>query len=169
MKSLTLIRGVALTGALTLSHAVAALAASGAESTRLNLGGTSTAHAGGSTSSSLIRTIVGLFIVIVVIYGITWLMRQHKGGKSRASGSGLAPIATMPLGAGRSVALVRVGRELHLLGVAEHGVTAIRTYTEKEALSHGFELDPDQEDEPGAVAPPLVRVVDAVRRLTERA
>ena len=171
MKSPTLIRGAALTGALTLSHAVAALAASGGESTPLHLGTakTSAVHSSGGIGSSLVRTIVGLFIVIAVIYGISWLMRQRKGGKNRASGSGLAPVASLPLGTGRSVALVRVGRDLVLLGVAEHGVTALRTYTEKEALSSGLDLDPEPAGEPDAGPPPLARAVDAMRRMTERA
>ena len=177
MKSLTLIRGVALTAALTLSHTVAALAASGAESTPASLGertplhlgrGTGAVQPSGGAGSSLIRTIVGLFIVIAVIYGISWLLRQRQGGKNRASGNGLSAVATMPLGTGRSLALVRVGRELHLLGVAEHGVTTIRTYTEKEALTHGLELDPDQGDEPRGPPPPLGRAIDAIRRMTER-
>jgi flagellar protein FliO/FliZ len=170
MKSLTLIRGVALTGALTLSHPVVALATSGGENTPLVGVRSTVAHASGGASSSLVRTIVGLFVVIVVIYGISWMLRQHKGAKDRATGSGLAPVATLPLGTGRSVALVRVGRELHLLGVAENGVTAIRSYTEKEALASGLELvEPDQLAELDGVMPPLVRVVDAVRRMTERA
>ena len=119
--------------------------------------------------STLIRTIVGLFIVIAVIDGISWLLRQRNQSRNQATGSGLATVASLPLGAGRSVALVRVGRELVLLGVAEHGVTAIRNYTEKEALTNGFELDPDQGDDPDGVAPPLVRAIDVVRRMTERA
>ena len=103
-----------------------------------------------------------------MIYGISWILRQHKGSKSRASGNGLAPVASLPLGTGRSVALVRVGRELVLLGVAEHGVTAIRSYTEKEALANGLDLDPDEGTEVEPVAPPMVRAVEAVRRMTER-
>jgi len=170
MKSLISIRGAALTGALTLSHVDAALAASGGESTRLHLGTVASAsHSSGGVGSSLVRTIVGLFVVIVVIYGISWLLRQHKGSKERASGSGLAPVATLPLGTGRSVSLVRVGRELHLIGVAEHGITPIRTYTEKEALSLGLELDPEHAAQLDGVAPPLVRAVEVVRRMTERA
>lgn len=170
MKPLILIRGVGLTAALTLSHTVAAFAASGAENTPLRLGsGTSTSHSSGSSSSSLVRTIVGLFIVIAVIYGISWILRQTKGGgKSRASGNGLAPVASLPLGAGRSVALVRVGHELVLLGVAEHGVTAIRTYTEQEAFDNGLDLDGDEDDDFDPVTPPMARVVEAFRRFTVR-
>ena len=169
MKPLILIRGVGIAAALMLSNTVAAYAASGAENQRLNLGpSTTAAHASGGAGSSLVRTIVGLFIVIAVIYGISWLMRQRAGGKNRLSGNGLSPVASMPLGTGRSVALVRVGRELVLLGVADHGVTAIRTYTEKEALANGLDFDSDQDGELDPASPPVVRVLEAARRMTQR-
>jgi flagellar protein FliO/FliZ len=175
MKSQTLIRGAAIAGALTLSHATVALAAGAGESTRLHLsapvGSARHAAGGGGIGSSLVRTIVGLFIVIAVIYGISWLLRQRKGAGGRASGSGLATVASLPLGSGRSVALVRVGRELVLLGVAEHGVTAIRSYTEKEALLNGLELPVDEADNAdfdASGSPPFARAVDAMRRMTER-
>ena len=63
-------------------------------------------------------------------------------------------MATLPLGSGRSVQLVRAGSEFLLLGVAEHGVTPLRRYTEAEALAAGLELPGDEptrsypEDEP---------------------
>ena len=124
-KSLTLTRGVALAGALTLSHAATALAAasstttstasikaSSGENTPVNLGGSSLpSHAASSSGSSgIVRTIVGLFIVIAVIYGVAWILRQAKKGKSRATGNGLSQLASLPLGNGRSVALVRAGK-----------------------------------------------------------
>ena len=140
MMSLTLIRGAALTGALTLVHASTALAAGG-ESTPLNLPKSSATHvASSSSSSSIVRTIVGLFIVIAVIYGVSWIMRQAKGAKSRPTGQGLHQLASLPLGNGRSVTLVRAGSELVLLGVAEHGVNPIKTYTEAEALELGLDI-----------------------------
>ena len=65
----------------------------------------------------------------------------------------------MPLGPNRSLHLVRAGRELVLVGVAEHGVTPIRTYTEEEALELGLigedddELDGSRTRRPRAPAP----------------
>ncbi len=92
-----------------------------------------------STGGSIVRTIVGLAIVIAVIYGLTWILRQLKAGREgQASGRGLRAEATIPLGPGRSLHLVRAGHELLLLGVAEQGVTAIRTYTEEEARAAGL-------------------------------
>ena len=169
MKSLTLTRGAGLTGALTLVHASAALA-DGGESTPLHLTTSATQHAASSGgSSSIVRTVVGLFIVIAVIYGVAWIMRQAKGAKRRPVGHGLHQLASLPLGGGRSVTLVRAGSEVVLLGVAEHGVTPIKTYSEAEAIELGLEL-PDEE--PFGAAPvqrPLDRVADTLRRMTVRA
>ena len=102
---------------------------------------------------SLVRTIVGLAIVIGVIYGLYWVLRQVKSSREeRSVGSGLASQAVVPLGPNRSLHLVRAGRELVLLGVAEHGVTPIRSYTEEEAQLVGLigenGSEPDGELEP---------------------
>ena len=191
MKSLTLIRGVALSVALTLVmtapalavtgttgstgttgttgliapavhrvhhhhrvHRVAktqaplvssqALAAQSGENTKLNLGGGSGSRsrpATTGTGGSIIRTLVALLVVIAVIYGIAWILKQFRAGRSRVTGKGLEQVATLPLSGGRSVSLVRVGNELILLGVAEQSVTALRRYSEDEALDAGLRLD----------------------------
>ena len=169
MKTFTLTRGAALTGALMLIHAGSALAAGG-ENTPLNLSGPSTpAHTSAGGSSSIVRTIVGLFVVIVVIYGIAWLLRRFKSDKSRPSGQGLSHIASLPLGSGRSVALVRAGRDVVLVGVAEHSVTPIRKYTEAEALANGIELSPDEPSSGyGQVEPSSGGLLETLRRMTVR-
>jgi flagellar protein FliO/FliZ len=117
-----------------------ALAARGGESTPVDLTGASDAgakHIGGG--GSIVRTIVGLAIVIGVIYGVAWVLRQVKASRQpRATGSGLAALASVPLANGRSVHLVRAGRDLVLLGVAEQGVVPIRTYSEEEAFDAGL-------------------------------
>jgi flagellar protein FliO/FliZ len=78
---------------------------------------TSQAASGGS----LVRTIVGLAVVLGVIYGLYWVLKKVKSSKdSAASGSGLETIATMPLGTNRALHLVRAGREFVLIGTAEH-------------------------------------------------
>ena len=122
----------------------AAHAAANGESTPLHLGGAAGqgAHVGGG-GGSLIRTIVGLAIVIGVIYGVAWVLKQVKAGKQeRATGAGLASIASAPLGSGRSVHLVKAGRELVLVGVGEHGVTPLRAYDEAQARAAGL-IDED--------------------------
>ncbi|HEV2812741.1 MAG TPA: flagellar biosynthetic protein FliO [Solirubrobacteraceae bacterium] len=108
--------------------------------------------AAGSGGGSLVRTFVGLAVVVAVIYGLYWVLRQVKSSREeRAVGSGLSSQAVVPLGPNRSLHLVRAGRELVLLGVAEHGVTPIRSYTEDEA--HEVGLLGGERDEDGELAP----------------
>ena len=133
--------GAVVLGLLLL--APAALAADG-EGTPLNLSDpdSAPAQAAGSASGGLVRTIVGLAVVIGVIYGLYWILKQVK--KSRedvATGSALHTIATLPLGPNRSLHLVRAGHEIVLVGAGEHGVTPIRTYGEQEARALGLLMD----------------------------
>ena len=117
---------------------------------------------------------MGLAIVIAVIYGLYWVLKQVKASREdKASGRGLAPIATLPLGANRSLQLVRAGREIHLVGVSEHGVTPVRTYSEDEAEAVGL-LDPDIDLEdfdtpsPGSNGGALGRIIADLRQKTVR-
>ena len=117
-----------------------ALAADG-ERTPLNLSSpeSSSAQAAGSSSGSLVRTIVGLAIVLGVIYGLYWVLKQVKASREeQASGTGLQALATLPLGGNRSLQLVRAGQEVVLVGVADQSVTPIRTYGENEAQALGL-------------------------------
>jgi len=115
----------------------------GEKKSALNLGtDTTAAHASvGGGSGGLARTFVGLAVVVAVIYGLTWVLRQMKkssSGEPGAHGMGLSTEASMPLGPNRSVHLIRAGRELVLVGSAEHGIVPIRTYSEDEALDLGL-------------------------------
>lgn len=92
----------------------------------------------GGGGGNLVRTIVGLAIVIAVIYGVTWVLRQVKTSKELRAVGGLQSVATVPLGSGRALHLVRAGNELVLVGAAEHGVTPVKTYTEQEARDAGL-------------------------------
>jgi flagellar protein FliO/FliZ len=158
------------------------------ENTPLHLP-SSGADAGSATSGgggSLVRTFVGLAVVIAVIYGLFWVLRQVKAGREEKTvGKGLETAATVPLGPNRSLHLVRAGNELVLVGVAEQSVTPIRTYTEDEARAAGLLRDEDDEDDitPGgavsaAVAAPrkgslrkmtIGEALDRVRQMTVRA
>ena len=149
-----------------------ALAADAGEKTPLNLKdspGTST-HVGGG--GSIVRTIVGLAVVIGVIYGLYWILKQVKSSREeKASGQGLSALATLPLGPHRSLQLVRAGRELVLVGVSEHGVTPVRTYNEDEAEAAGL-LDIEAEAQDGDPGGSRNRawgaVIDELRRRTVR-
>jgi flagellar protein FliO/FliZ len=153
-----------------LLFAPAALAADG-ERTPLNLEEqkVDTAQAA-STGGGLVRTIVGLAIVIGVIYGLYWVLKLVKSSREeRASGSGLRPLASLPLGGNRSLQLVRAGHEIVLVGVGESGVTPIRTYGEQEARALGLLPEEDAAYEPPALEAPkptLRRALDDLRRKT---
>ncbi len=173
--------GAAVLGCLLLASS--ALAADG-ESTPLDLTQPKVnahAAAGPSSGGGLVRTIVGLAIVIAVIYGLYWVLKQVKASREEsASGVGLHTLATLPLGQNRSMQLIRAGTEVVLVGVGEAGVTPIRTYGEHEARALGLLVDDEDDDEedrpgraaalaalPGAPSPSrLGRVLDNLRNKT---
>jgi flagellar protein FliO/FliZ len=160
--------GAAVLGPFLL--APASFAADG-ERTPLNLSGqdSAPAQAAGSAGGGLVRTIVGLAIVIGVIYGLYWILKQVKAAREEtATGSGLETLATLPLGANRSLHLIRAGEEVHLVGSGEHGVTPIRTYGEHEARALGLLVDDDVDDVPAETLTPRQRrgFVDALRQMT---
>lgn len=178
MKALTFIRGVLFMCAGTLvyvANPAKALAAGSQstdsfEQTKLHLTESSGTHASSaSLGSTAIRTLVGLLVVVALIYALTWVIRKTKaaGTGNAALGNGLEQVASLPLGTGRAVTLVRVGDELHLLGVAEHGVSDLRIFTEEEAYELGIPFHPDNS---GSVddGSPLTRVLAALRRRTIR-
>src|SRR3954449_32945 len=108
------------------------LAASSSESTPLNLPSVDQSQAAsGGSGGGLGRTFVGLAIVLAGIYGLYWVLKQVRASReSAASGQGLESVATIPLGPNRALHLVRAGREVVLLGVAEQTVVPIRAYRE---------------------------------------
>ncbi len=126
--------------AFTPSRSSRAPAGTG-ENTPLNLaqsGGGGAAHTS-SGGASLVRTIVGLAIVIAVIWGLSWILRQVKAGREpRVASAGLSSVAALTLASGRSVHLVRAGNDYLLLGSAEHGLTPIHRYTEQQAREAGL-------------------------------
>jgi flagellar protein FliO/FliZ len=172
MKSHTLTRGVAMFGALMLWPASTAVAAGTStatgENTPLGPAGPSTATHVASGGASIVRTIAGLFIVIAVIYGIAWILKQAKKGKTRPTGNGLSQVASLPLGSGRSVTVVRAGREVIVVGVAENGVTPLRTYSEEEALALGIDVPPEDDSAPAGTDTTGGRMLNSLRRMTVR-
>ncbi|HWT95100.1 MAG TPA: flagellar biosynthetic protein FliO [Solirubrobacteraceae bacterium] len=85
------------------------------------------------------RMVVGLALVLGVIYGLSWVLKQVKSSKEgEATGHGMSQVSSLPLGPGRSVHLLRVGDELLLVGSAEKGVTPLRRYGLEEAAASGL-------------------------------
>jgi flagellar protein FliO/FliZ len=166
--SSTIFRGAALVGALTLTHASSALAAGKAgESTPLHLSTTTASHAS-SGGSSIVRTLIALAIVCGVIYAIARVLKAVKGREQRASGDGLAQLATLPLGTNKSLSLVRSGQDFVLVGVSDSGVTPIKTYTEAEAIESGIWTPPADGDGEGDQAEPTFGWLETLRKLTVR-
>lgn len=162
-----LIRASAAAFACCLVAPSLALAADG-EHTPLHLddSGARPAEAVGASGGGVVRTIVGLVVVIGVIYGLTWVLKQVKAGKQDAAdGSGLATLATLPLGTNRSLHLVRAGEEVVLVGAGEHGVTPIRTYSQAEARTLGL-LDADEQAPAEVFASGRKRLIDRLRDRT---
>ena len=164
----------ALTSLLLTTDSAFAAASDHGENTPVNLKDAPATGAGHTAAGggSIVRTIVGLAIVIGVIYGLYWVLKQVKSSREeKASGQGLSALATLPLGPNRSLQLIRAGREIVLVGVSEHGVTPVRTYSEDEAEAAGL-LDLEAEEEtPGrnGNGNGLVSgVIDELRRRTVR-
>jgi flagellar protein FliO/FliZ len=141
MRTLHAILPAAVFGCL-LTAPVAFAAPGDGENTKLNLGSADEPAAQASSGpggGSIVRTIVGLAIVLGVIYGLHWVLKQIKASKdSGAMGESLETIATLPLGTSRALHLVRAGREIVLIGTAEHTIAPIRRYSEDEARALGL-------------------------------
>jgi flagellar protein FliO/FliZ len=160
----------AVAACFLLAGAPSALA-TGGEKTPLDLGRqVPAAHSPTSSGSgSLVRTFVGLAIVLAVIYGLYWVLKQVKGSRGdRASGTGLSSVATLPLGTNRSLQVVRAGSDFVLLGVSEHGVTPIRTYSEREAQDAGLLDDDFGEVDAAPASGGLGGLLEDLRRRTVR-
>jgi flagellar protein FliO/FliZ len=150
MRTLHAILPAAVFGCLLT--APAAYAAGSSEDKPIHLGSaadsakTTTATSGGS----IVRTIIGLVVVLGVIYGLYWVLKNIKASKAAtAAGDGLETLATLPLGPNKALHLVRAGREIVLLGVAEHAIAPIRRYSEDEARALGLV------DQPPTVTVPM--------------
>jgi flagellar protein FliO/FliZ len=178
---MTFPRPTAILAAVTtlLLTAPSALAASSSEDAPINLPKDDAgAVAASSSGGSFVRTIVGLAVVLAVIYGLYWVLKQVKASREgTAAGQGLETVASVPLGTGRSIHLVRAGSELVLLGVSENAVVPIRTYSEEEAMGAGLipvpELPaPSDEARPATAAPSAALVLrstlDRLQRVTVR-
>jgi flagellar protein FliO/FliZ len=139
----TRVTALAAAAAGMLLAAPTAFAADSGEQTPLNLpSADETAAASSGGGGGLVRTFVGLAIVLAVIYGLYWVLKQVKSSREAAiSGHGLQSLATVPLGPNRSMHLVRAGQELVLVGVSEQAVVPIRIYGEAEARAAGLLVD----------------------------
>lgn len=142
-------QAAAVLGACLLAFACPATAytpasKAGGESTPLNLTTTTSGAHTSAGGASIVRTIVGLAIVIAVIWGLYWILRQVKAGRDPSvSSAGLASVAALTLSTGRSVHLIRAGSDYILVGSGEQGLVPIHRYSEDEAREAGLPLVDD--------------------------
>jgi flagellar protein FliO/FliZ len=125
------------------THVSVTLAASepSSEKTPLHLSAPSGGKASiaGSSGGGLLRTIIGLVVVVIVIFAVSKVLRYIKASKvGRSSGNGLQSVASLPLGNNRAVHVVRVGSDILLLGSSEQQVSQLARYTEDEARERGL-------------------------------
>jgi len=112
-------------------------------------------------------------IVLAVIYGLHWLLKNSRSGRKSDRNDLVEVIATTPLAQNRSIHLVRAGDELLLVGAAESGVTPLRVYAAGEPLTAALEAGappPVLELPPPAVeaAPPARGLVPRIKSWTVR-
>jgi flagellar protein FliO/FliZ len=88
----------------------------------------------GGAGADVIRTIVGLAVVLGVIYGVYWLLKSSARAKAGRGDERIGVIATTPLAPNRSLHLVRAGDELILVGATDQSITPLRVYTAEEAI-----------------------------------
>ncbi len=88
----------------------------------------------GNAGADIIRTIVGLAVVLGVIYGVYWLLKSAAKAKAGRPDDRIGVIATTPLAPNRSLHLVRSGDELILVGATDHSITPLRVYSAEEAV-----------------------------------
>jgi flagellar protein FliO/FliZ len=88
----------------------------------------------GSAGADVIRTVVGLAVVLAVIYGVYWLLKSSARSKAGRADERIGVIATTPLAPNRSLHLVRAGDELILVGATDHSITPLRIYSGDDAV-----------------------------------
>jgi|GEM_PF-736164 len=106
------------------------------ENQPLDLAAKGAGHANGG--GDLLRTVVGLLIVLALIWALAWVLKRIKQGGPVRAGGGIEPLASLSLGSGRSVQLLKAGNDYLLVGVGEHAVYPLHRYTEQEARAAGL-------------------------------
>jgi len=129
-------------------------------------GGIASASGG---AGAIARMVVGLAIVLLVVYGIYWLLkkRYRSGSRGIVADGRLEIVATTALAGNRAVHLLRAGDELILVGSSEQSVTGLRVWGPEEARRLEAVLAMPPPNPPQATQP--VGILDALRKLTVRA
>jgi len=174
--TLALAAGAAVAAHLLLP--ALALADRASERTPLDLGDGAEAPPADVGGGSLARVIAGLFVVVAVIYGVTWLLKRMKRIGTPGEGA-LETVSTVSLAGGGALHLVRVGDEVLLVGAGTHGAATLRGWELAEAIELGLLADPAADDGPGGTdgptgpaasrrRPPAPPLAEVLRRCLDR-
>lgn len=79
---------------------------------------------------SLMQVVAPLFFVILLIFGLAWLVKKLNTG-TPSIGYGIKIIANTPVSSQARVCLIRVGGKDILLGVTNQQVTRLHTFDEE--------------------------------------
>lgn len=142
------------------------------ERTPVDLGSGAPATQAASGGGGFGRTLLGLAVVVALIYGLYWALRRFKlGASARAHGTALSQLAALPLGPGKSLHLVRVGREVVLVAASERQVQAICRFRERDAAVQGLLVDEEPGSAPTGAAHrgrTIGELIDRLRQMTVR-
>ena len=132
-------------------------------------GGSGSPVAVGSATGDIVRTIVGLAVVLAVVDGVDYLLKSAAKARTAQGDSRIEVVATTTVAPNRSLHLVRSGDELILIGAAENAITPLRVYSAEEAGR--MELQARTAAQPGAPAPPAAGrrgLLETLRQMTVR-
>lgn len=91
-----------------------------------------------TSGGAMWRMVLGLLFVLGVIYAVHWLLKNYNKSKFSgvaASGAGaIEVVATTPLAANRMLHLVRIGKEMVLIGATDASITQLGTVDTNELV-----------------------------------
>lgn len=82
-----------------------------------------------STSDQLIQVTIALSTVLLVIYGLAWLLKRNKGltGLDKMP---MKTLAVMPMGVKEKLVLIEIGDKQILLGMTASNINTLATFDE---------------------------------------
>ncbi|TVQ39960.1 MAG: hypothetical protein EA384_05160 [Spirochaetaceae bacterium] len=80
-----------------------------------------------------VRMVLVLALVVAAIYGIFFVLKKASSGSSTDS-EVIRPLASRTLPGNKSLHLVEIGRQVFLIGAADHAVNLIAEITDKESV-----------------------------------
>jgi flagellar biosynthetic protein FliO len=132
-----------------------------------------------SLTETLLSVLWKLALVVLLVYGVSWVMKRLSVRRVVASGQQLQVIETVSLGANRTLHLVRVGSQTLLVGATPQELRTLADVTDTvgsdDDLWHeaaatdegaGAASSPDGDD--GRTLMPSFEAIERVRRLWRR-